>query len=275
MNELTSPLISLTTDFSTRSEAVGVMKAVILKICPEARILDVCHHIERFNLREGAWTLGAAVSYLPKGIHVGVIDPGVGTERRGIIIETKRGDFLVGPDNGILIPAAERLEGIVKAVEIKEEKYLQKPIAPSFHGRDVFASVAAYLARSVSIEKFGPELNEKELVEAPYKKGELKKGALEGEVLHIDGFGNCATNISSELLKVIDLKKGEFALIKLSRKEFKLRVLDTFGETMIGEGMLMDDTYGRIALSVNQQSAAENYSIKIGDIIRISKVEKK
>ena len=154
------PLITFTSDFGVQSQGVGIMEAVALEINPEANIIHLMHGLPDFNLFYAARVM-ETINYIPVGCHVCVVDPGVGTKRKPIIIETGRGDFLIGPDNGVLIPATRFLHGIKNAVEITNENYMRKPVSPIFHGRDIFTPAAAYLSKGVKIEEFGKRLNPK------------------------------------------------------------------------------------------------------------------
>src|SRR3989344_125307 len=163
------PLITLTSDFGVQSQGAGIMEGVVFEINPEAKVIHLMHGLPDFNLSYAARTLETA-SYLLVGCHVCVVDPGVGTKRKPIIIKTGRGDFLIGPDNGVLLPAAGFLGGIKNAVKITNEKFMRKPVSPVFHGRDIFAPAAAYLSKGVKIEEFGANMNPLLLAEAPYNE---------------------------------------------------------------------------------------------------------
>ena len=147
------PFITLTSDFGAQSQGVGIMESVAREINPDAHVIHLMHGLPDFNLFYAARTM-EAICYIPVGHHVCVVDPGVGTSRKPIIIETGRGDFLIGPDNGVLIPATGFLGGIKRAVEITNERYMGKPVSPVFHGRDIFTPAAAYLSKGISIEEF-------------------------------------------------------------------------------------------------------------------------
>ena len=154
---LSAPLFTLTTDFGLRDPYVAEMKAVILGLCKTAQIVDITHAVEKFSIRSGAYMLASAAPYFPKDtINIAVVDPGVGSERRSIIVETKKG-FFVGPDNGLLVLAAQ-MQGIKRVFEITNKKLMLRKVSFTFHGRDVFAPAAAYLANGVPLEEFGAEV---------------------------------------------------------------------------------------------------------------------
>ena len=191
-------IVSLTTDFGVQTRGIGVMHGTIIKLCPDAKVIDLMHGIPDFDLITGARAL-ETVYDLPIGCHICVIDPGVGTERRGIIIQTTRGDYLIGPDNGVLLPATRFLNGIKKIVQITNQKYMNLPVSPIFHGRDVFAPAAAHLLKGVNIKKFGPELKEEELIKAPYDEASLKEESsnlIHATIIDVNKFCSFHLNIN-------------------------------------------------------------------------------
>jgi len=189
----TPKIITLTTDFGLKDPYVAEMKATILCICPNATIVDVTHGIDKFNIRMGAYLLASVSPYLPEGtIHVAVVDPGVGTRRRSILIKTKH-SYFIGPDNGLLILAA-RAQGIINIHKLTNPRFMLPSVSSTFHGRDVFAPAAAHLANGVDTTEFGPEI--RDVVKPKFTKVMLRAGELVGEVLHVDIFGNIITNIN-------------------------------------------------------------------------------
>jgi len=266
------PFISLSSDFGVGTQGIGIMHAIALEICPDARILDLRHGIPGFDVTEGAWTM-ESVQFLPLGAHVCVVDPGVGTQRRSIIIKTKRGDCLVGPDNGVLMPAAERvLGGIEKAVEITNEKYLRKPVSPVFHGRDVFAPAAAWLCKGVRIEEFGQEIKPRDLVKAPYDEAKVSQGLVEGKIIHVNHFGSVCVNVRQDAFARSGIKYGDDILIETAGRKIKTRFLKTFGEVAKGEIVAFPDDYGRLEIAVNMGSFCKKTGAKILGAARIKKL---
>ena len=160
-------LITLTSDFGVQSQGIGIMESVALEINPEAHVIHLMHGLPDFDLFYAARTM-ETINYMPVGYHVCVVDPGVGTKRKPIIIKVGRGDYLIGPDNGVLISATRFLGGIKKVVEITNKRYMRRPISPVFHGRDIFVPAAAYLSKGVKIGEFGTELEQENLEKAPY-----------------------------------------------------------------------------------------------------------
>ncbi|UCH38117.1 MAG: SAM-dependent chlorinase/fluorinase [Candidatus Bathyarchaeota archaeon] len=200
----TRPILTLTTDFGTKEAYVSAMKGVIYGIYPHITLVDISHNIVRHNILQGAFVVAQASQYFPVGtIHLIVIDPGVGTSRRRIIVQSKRGLY-VCPDNGVLSFIFEQ-EGFVQAVEITNERYMLPNPSRTFEGRDVFAPVAAYLAKGISLDEFGPSVENlvKIVREAPVKTD----GGILGNIIHIDGFGNIITNIPPNYLRDRSLAK--------------------------------------------------------------------
>ena len=191
---MNSPLISLSTDFGPGNKGIGVMKATILMICPQAQIIDLAHDITGFGITEGAKLL-ESVFYLPIGYHICVVDPGVGTKRRALAIKTGRGDVLIGPDNGVLIPATRFLGGIKEIRSITSEKVMRLPVSPIFHGRDVFAPAAAHLANGVALSDLGPEVTEQDLTKAAYEEATFEKDHIDAQAALINKFGSVFLNV--------------------------------------------------------------------------------
>jgi hypothetical protein len=264
------PFISLTSDFGVGTQGIGIMRAVALEICPEASVIDLRHGIPEFDITEGAWTM-EAVPQLPVGAHVCVVDPGVGTMRRSIIIKTRRGDFLIGPDNGVLIPATRRLGGIEKAVEITNGKYMRKPVSPVFHGRDVFTPAAAHLSNGVPIDEFGPEMKPEKLAQAPYEEAAVAKGVVTGKIIHVNHFGSVSINAMKEDFAKSGIKYRDSILIDARSNKISSKLLKTFGEVAKGEVVAFADDYGRIEVAINQGRFSDTFGVKLGDRIIIRK----
>ena len=259
--------ISFTTDFGAGSRGNGVLMAVALKIAPDAHVVHFAD-VESFNIKSGARIL-EGISYLPVGSHTCVIDPGVGTKRMAIAIETNRGDYLIGPDNGVLLPACEFLGGIKKVFEITNEDYMLKPVSPIFHGRDVFIPVAAHLANGIAIEELGKELKASELTAAPYKNAQIKNKKIECEVIHINKFGSLFINILGLTMEKF-ASLGKIITIKTKNKKISLPYKRTFGEVEKGKPIIVNDDFGRVEIAINQGSFANRFKIKIGDKLSIA-----
>jgi len=263
-----TPIISLLTDFGTKDPYVAEMKAVIVSICPEARIIDISHEIEKFNICMGAFTLASAARYFPeKTIHVAIVDPSVGTKRRPIIVETHR-FFYVGPDNGILMLSAQR-EEIRHVYQISNPSLMLSKVSKTFHGRDIFAPAAAYLAKGKLIAEFGSEI--RDYVVPEFAKPRMRGNELLGEIVHIDDFGNIISNISTEDLKRIGAKESGFLNLRFKEKVFRLRFCSTYGDVSAKQPLTLVGSHEFLEISVNQGNAAKKFKVKIGDSIRLSR----
>jgi len=260
-------IITLLSDFGLKDPYVAEMKAVILSIHPQARIVDITHEIEKFNIRMGAFVLASATPYFPAGtIHVAVVDPGVGTKRRPIIVETKR-SYYVGPDNGLLTLAAQK-EDIGHVYHVKNPQYMLPRVSRTFHGRDIFAPVAAHLARGSPPSEFGPEIHDYAFPR--FAKPHVRKGKLLGEVLHIDDFGNVVSNISAGDLKKMGICEGCSLRVKLNGKTLTLKLCSAYGEVPPETPLAIIGSGDFLEVSVNQGNASRMFKAKIGDSLRVS-----
>ena len=268
-------LITLTSDFGVQSQGVGIMEAVALEINPEAHVIHLMHGLPDFNLFYAARTM-ETVNFLPIGCHVCVVDPGVGTKRKSIIIQTGRGDFLIGPDNGVLLPAARFLEGIKKVVEIKNPKYMRQPVSPVFHGRDIFTPAASHLSRGIKIEEFGKELNPKYLVNAPYEEAIVKENRIYAAVISINKFGSLHLNITHANWDEFKVKINEFVKLSFNNTPHQMPFAATFGDVGKGKPLIFKDDYGRMEVALNMGNFSKKYNVKIGDKCTIkNKINKK
>ncbi|GAA1985082.1 SAM-dependent chlorinase/fluorinase [Amycolatopsis minnesotensis] len=242
-----SAWISFTTDYGLDDGFVAACHGVIARIAPRVRVIDVTHAVPAQRIRHGASVLAQTVPYLPEAVHVAVVDPGVGTARRGVVVVAERG-LLAGPDNGLLVPAAEALGGVVAAYELVAPEYRLPAVSATFHGRDVFAPAAAHLSLGVTPPEFGPPVTE--LVRLPEPVVRVRPGELVSEVLVIDRFGNvqlAATSADLHAAGIGDRAAVEGMDVPLGR---------TFGDVRAGEALLYTDSGGRLAVAVNGGSAA-------------------
>lgn len=260
-------IITLLSDFGLKDPYVAEMKAVILTICPKVRVVDISHEIDKFNIRRGAFVLASAAPYFPKDtIHVAVVDPGVGTRRRPLIVETER-CFYVGPDNGLLILSAQR-ERIRHVYTVSNPRYMLPRISRTFHGRDIFASAAAHLARECSPSEFGPEVQD--YVVPKFVKPWSREGTLFGEILHIDDFGNIVSNFSLKDLEKTGIKEGGLLSFRIRGKAVTLKFCSAYGEVPAETPLAIIGSIDLLEISINQGNASEEFKAKIGDRIRIS-----
>lgn len=259
------PIITLTTDFGLKDPYVAEMKAVILSISPNATIVDVTHEIDKFDVRMGAYVLASASRYFPnRTIHVAVVDPGVGTKRRPIIVQTEQASY-VGPDNGLLVLAAIN-QGIKHIYEISNRKLMLSKISATFHGRDVFAPAAAHLTRGISAANFGLEI--REISTPDFTRIVRRKNTIVGEVIHVDGFGNIITNLGKKELESMKIKHT--ANIKLKKTRLKLNFCKAYAEAKKHKPLALLGSHNFLEISINQGNAAELFKIKSGDKVTVS-----
>jgi len=263
------PIITLLSDFGLKDSYVAEMKAVILSICPKVHIIDISHEIKKFDIRMGAFLLARAARFFPKGtVHVAVIDPGVGSGRRPIIAETERG-FYVGPDNGVLMLSAQ-MDGIKRVYVVKEQKYMLERISRTFHGRDIFSPVAAYLASGVPPSKFGPEIFDP--VIPNFAKPKVSGNLIEGEVIHIDDFGNIVTNITHSNIESIGIREGEMLGVRFGDKDLKIKLCSAYSEVQINTPLTIIGSADFLEVSINQGDASKLFGVKVGEKIFIYKL---
>jgi S-adenosylmethionine hydrolase len=257
---LDEPLITLTTDFGTRDGFVAQMKGAILGINPRARLIDVTHDIEPFSVLEGALVLKGISPHFPSGtIHLAVVDPGVGSKRRGIVLRTEKQTY-VGPDNGLfsLIMADNRA---CKMREIQNPDYMLPEPHPTFHGRDIFASTASHLSAGKPFEDVGPLVYDPIMLSIPTVKENAE--GLEGSVIYVDRFGNLASNIDkTKLSKIVGtVCVGNVTIQGLSRY---------FGEAPEGQAMALINSFGLLEIAINQGNAAQALGIGKDEPVRVS-----
>ena len=249
------------TDFGTANDAVAICKAVMLGIAPNARILDITHQVTPYSIEEGSRFLNGVTPYYPAGtVFVVVVDPGVGTSRKAVIVKTKKGQFFVLPDNGLITPVIER-DGLEGAREITNTGWMiGEAISSTFHGRDIFSPAGAHLAAGWDYTLAGPEVPE--LVRSTPKVAVSGEKGIEGEVIALDDpFGSLITDIPGDELRKLGYKWGDKATVMLNKKPFTLPYEKTFMEVPVGEPLLYVDSRGRVGLAVNQGNFARKYQI--------------
>jgi S-adenosylmethionine hydrolase len=267
-----SPFISFLSDFGQHATAPAICRGVILGIAPEARILDLTHAVRAFSIREGAFLLWSAVDYLPIGVHIAVVDPGVGTSRRPIVIRAERGDLLVGPDNGLLRPAAARLGGAIEVRHAVNRALWLPETSSTFHGRDLFAPLAAHLATGVPLDEVGPPLAVDALVDLELPTPTTRDGGLDSAVVFVDTFGNC--RLAGDLPDLVEgvgrVEAGRVLAIGIPNGRHEVEWAPTFGLVGPGRPLLYRDadTAG-LALAINQGSAAKRFGLALDDRVRI------
>jgi S-adenosylmethionine hydrolase len=251
------PFITFLSDYGLQDEFVGICHGVIATICPEARVIDLTHGIPRHDVRAGATVLAQSLPYLPAGVHLAVVDPDVGAQRRAVALGLADGRTLVGPDNGLLWPAACAAGGITAASDIARSHLRLEPVSATFHGRDIFAPVAAHLAAGVPLASVGDPLDPHELVRieatAPRREGD----ALVARVRYVDGFGNLQLEADHEDLAGSGLRLGRPAAVNTTggdRRE--VAYARTFSDVAPGDPLLYEDAARRLSLAVNHGDAS-------------------
>jgi S-adenosylmethionine hydrolase len=258
--------VSFLSDFGHRDEFVGVVHGVIARIAPDVRVIDVTHGIGRGDVHGGAMALTRAVQFLPDGVFLAVVDPGVGTDRRAIAARTPVGVF-VGPDNGLLAPAVAMVGGADLIVGIEDPRFRLPSSGETFHGRDVFGPAAAVLASGqANIEDLGPALEPGTITPLMVPLAEpAGNGGMKATVLWIDAFGNIQFNIAAEDLAGLGLEPGDDILVSYGVESHRVVWGVSYGAVDEGEPVIHVDSHGQIALAVNGGDAAEEFPIGVGD----------
>ena len=263
------PFVSFLSDYGRVDEFVGVCHAVMLDITPDLRVVDITHDLPPFDVRAGALALVRAVQYLPDGVVLAIVDPGVGTERRCIAVEVE-GGYLVGPDNGLLAPAVAMLGGPVRIVALEDPGYRLAAPGPTFAGRDVMAPAASYLASGTPIGALGPEVDGASLapglVPLPHEDDD---GTITGEVLWVDRYGNCQLNIAPEQLHERGAAAGGYVGVTIAGRDRRAHWVTAFAEAKPSELALLTDSYGMCARAFDQRSAAAELDLKSGKTVTL------
>jgi len=260
-------VITLLTDYGLRDSYVAEVKGAILKIAPQATIIDISHDVGNYDIEEGAFHMARSVPYFPRGtVHVGVVDPGVGGERKPIIIRV-RGAFFVGPDNGLLAPAAERL-GVQQVYEIANGEMLPPKVSDVFDGRDVFGPTGAHLANGVDPSRLGEAVSD--YVRLSIYEPKVTGSHIEARVIHVDGFGNLVTNITSEVLDGLGVEAGVLFAVNVHGSEYRVPYGRHFSAVPEGGLLMLVAGGGFLELSVNRGNAQEHLGLKRGDRVNLT-----
>jgi S-adenosyl-L-methionine hydrolase (adenosine-forming) len=260
-------IVTFLSDYGLEDEFVGVCHGVMLRIAPHIRIIDVHHNILRQDIRHGAIVLEQSAPYMPDAVHLAVVDPTVGSDRRAVAVVTSWNEVFVGPDNGLLIPAAERSGGIKRAFEIKEPSFLLRPISQTFQGRDVFAPATAHIANGVDASELGPPIDPKDLVALDVPEAWSHDDHLHAEVLQVDRFGNLQLNFSRSHLEQVGLANGEHLEVRLEGHRLSVPLGSTFADVRPGDYVLVEDSYNYLSLAVNKGDARAQLRAKAGSTV--------
>ena len=265
------PTIVFMTDFGSANDSVAICRAVMLGIAPDARIMDITHQVTPFSIEEGARFLAGVSPYYPAGtVFVGVVDPGVGTSRKAVIVKTKKGQLFVVPDNGLITPVIER-DGLDSAREIINTDWMiGEKVSSTFHGRDIFSPTGAHLAAGWDYTLAGPEVQQ--LVQLTIKTSSVTDKGIEGDIIGLDDpFGSVITNISADDFKKLGYAPGDKVTVQLNKKPFAAPYVKTFMDVPVGQPLLYVDSRGRISLAVNQGNFAQLNRITVPGTVFIAK----
>jgi S-adenosylmethionine hydrolase len=262
--------ITFLSDYGLTDDFVGICHGVIARIWAEGHVIDLSHGVPRHDVRTGALMLRDALDYMPAGVTLAVVDPDVGAERRAVALAAADGRTFVGPDNGLLVPAGQRAGGIVQAVDIARSRFRLEPVSATFHGRDIFAPVAAHLAAGEPLGDAGDPLDPGDLIELTVPSPILEAGVLVTHVLQVDRFGNLQLNAGHEHLEGTGLRLGHPVSVQsLAHRADRVQYVRTFADVPKGELMLYEDAQRRLALAVSHGDAATRLGVKVDDELRI------
>jgi hypothetical protein len=257
-------IVTFLTDFGLQDDFVGTCHGVIAKIAPDARVIDVTHGVRPGHVLQGALVLANTLPYMPAGVHLAVVDPGVGSGRRALALRDGEGRFHVGPDNGLLLPAADACGGVAEVHELANPAYSLQPVSRTFHGRDLFAPAAAHLAAGVALSELGPPVDPEALVRIEIPQPEVGQNRIRAVALVVDRFGNVALNLRREHLGDADFVAGTRVELSSRGDRFYAVFARTFADAPRGSLILYEDSYGSLALAVSRGSAAQLLRLEEG-----------
>ncbi|HVW33087.1 MAG TPA: SAM-dependent chlorinase/fluorinase [Acidimicrobiia bacterium] len=265
------PVVSFLSDYGLTDEFVGVCKAVILRAAPAARVIDVTHGIPPFDVRAGALALARSIQYLPPGVVLAVVDPGVGTDRRAVAVEVETG-YLVGPDNGLLAPAVAMLGGATRVVSLTNSEYQLEAPGATFAGRDIFAPAAGYLAAGMPVEALGEVVDPMSLLPGIVPLPTDEDGRAAGEVLWVDRYGNAQLNIDPSDLEALGAKPGGALEIRCGQERRTGRWVGSYAEAGPLEVAVVVDSYGLVSITLDRRPAAEELGLRAGTAVSLAPV---
>jgi S-adenosylmethionine hydrolase len=258
--------ITFLSDYGYGDEFAGVCRGVIARIAPEVQVIDITHGLPRHAVRQGAVLLANSLPFMPAGVHLAIVDPGVGTERRPVAVRVAEADrLLVGPDNGVLALAIDRLGGAVEAVDLTASGFRLEPVTATFHGRELFAPVAARLAVGAALAEAGEAIDISSLTRIELPEPRVYPDRVVAHVVYVDGFGNAALNIGHAELPETFLQLGHQAVVDTGKARITVPFGRTFGDVGPGQGILYEDSSQNLALAVNRESAAELLELATDD----------
>jgi S-adenosylmethionine hydrolase len=262
-------VITFLSDFGLEDDFVGTCHGVIKRIAPETDVIDITHGIEPQRILQGALVLANTLPYMPEGVHLAVVDPDVGTPRRALVLRTGNGRLLVGPDNGLLVPAAETLGGIEAVFEITNRRYALEPVSATFHGRDLFSPAAAHLSVGLDPTELGSALEVETLVRPEIPRPEIGERRVRATCLYVDRFGNIQLNLRASQLEALGIVPGRQVEVEVIMERFYALAARTFAEARPGEIILYEDAYQNVALAISRGNAAETFGVRAGMEVRL------
>jgi S-adenosylmethionine hydrolase len=266
-----TPVLTFLSDYGLEDDFVGVCHGVIARLAPDARVIDVAHGIARHNVRAGALALRNALTYMPPGVHLAVVDPEVGAERRAVAVRCRDEDrLLVGPDNGLLSLAAERFGGVVEAMDVGRSPWRLEPVSATFHGRDIFAPVAAHLAAGDELAEAGEPCEPDSLTRLELPRPQAGDGVLTAHVVAVDRFGNAMLDATHADLDGSGIRLGRPLEIAVGPRRFTAWYAVTFADVRPGEILVYEDAYRTLAVAVNRGDAARMLGLADDAELRIS-----
>ncbi len=243
---------------------------MIKTIAPDVEVIDITHGIPPQHVLQGALVLASTLPYMPTGVHVAIVDPGVGSERKPIALRGADERVYIGPDNGLLLIAADRLGGVSEAVEIAEQRYMLERISHTFHGRDIFSPAAAHLASGVELAQLGPALDPTTLHRLEFPEPSVGESRIRATVLYIDRYGNVQLNVTAEHLGRVGIDPGARVEVEVGFERYFAVAARTFADARRGDIVLYEDAYANIALALNRGDAARMFAVRVGDELRLS-----
>jgi S-adenosyl-L-methionine hydrolase (adenosine-forming) len=260
--------ITFLSDFGLKDDFVGTCHGVMKRIAPEAQIIDITHGIPPTAVLQGALVLANTIGYMPVGVHLAVVDPGVGGPRRALALRDREDRLYVGPDNGLLLPAAGRA-GIAAAHELANPDYALESISRTFHGRDLFSPAAAHLARGVGVAELGPPLDPDALVDLDLPEPVVKDGVLHATLLYVDSFGNIALNVTRDDVERLGIVSGARVELELAGERYYAVMARTFADARPGDVILYEDSYRNMSVAISRGSAGRMLHASPGQGIKI------
>ena len=265
--------VTFLSDYGLEDEFVGVCRGVIKRIAPDVEVLDISHGIAPQDVQAGATVLSQAVAYMPEAVHLAIVDPGVGTKRRALVLRTGSGALMVGPDNGLLWQAAEELGGLVGALSIENKELFLAAPSKTFHGRDIFAPVAAHLALGIGAEKVGPEIPIEDVVRLELQLARVDDDHVHARVVQIDHFGNLQLNAARQELEGIGVLIGDRIQVRVNGRSFVVPFGQAFSEVATGRLLVLEDSHRWLTLAVNQGNARERLEARRGDPVILARLQ--